>query len=176
MIDAKKGKEILRCRAKGMSLSQISVQVGMKKSTVQGWVKKFDVLGLTYQNVKNMNTLDFEVFLSKHNNNATALYEPDWEIFIAESLSADLSVQASYEKYQEEAHSEAVMSRAHFFRKYKVNKEKYKPQLEKINVHNNFGPADVAMIDYSGDGVKSHKKGIYDSEIYNSSSHLYGGT
>ena len=57
-----------------------------------------------------------------------------------------------------------------------MNKEKYKPQLEKINIHNNFGPADVAMIDYSGDGVKSHKKGIYDSEIYNSSSHLYGGT
>lgn len=155
MIDAKKGKEILRCRAKGMSLSQISVQVGMKKSTVQGWVKKFDALGLTYQDVKNMSILDFAVLLSKHNN-VTALYEPDWEIFVAENLSADLTIQASYEKYQEEAHGEAVMSRAHFFRKYKENKKKYEQQFQEICIHNKFRPAEVAMIDYSGDGVKYH--------------------
>ena len=155
MIDAKKGKDVLRCREKKMSLSQIAVREGLTKSTVQGWVKKFDALGLTYQKVKDMSIVEFEMLLRKSSNTST-LIEPDWEPFIEECLSADLTIQASYEKYQDENHGVAVMSRAHFFRKYNENKQKYAPQLEQISLHNKFGPAEVAMIDYSGDGVKYH--------------------
>ncbi len=155
MIDTKKVKEILRDLAKGMSLSQISVQVGMKKSTLQGWIKKFIALGLTYQMVKDLNDWDIHDLLFKHKS-ASALYEPEWEIFVAECLSAKLTTQASYEKYKEEARGLAAMSRSHFFRKYKENEEKYKPEHEEIHIHNSFGPAEVAMIDYSGDGVKYH--------------------
>lgn len=153
MIDGKIIKEILRERAKGSSLSQISARVKSKKSTVNGWLKKVERLNLTYEGIKTLSNDELEILIN--GSKVSSTMEPKWETFIPECSSLKLSVQECFEKYIKEiGDTEICISRSSFYRKYREHENKLKSQIEHLSWHNSFLPAEVAMIDYSGDGLK----------------------
>ena len=52
--------EALRLRTRGDSLSNISVRLGVSKSTLQGWFNRLDQAGLNYEKAKSMTPSQLE--------------------------------------------------------------------------------------------------------------------
>ena len=64
MYDLKTFREILRLRTKGDSLSKISAQLKVPRSTLRGWFKVCEQSGFTYEGLKGMT---LEAFLASVN-------------------------------------------------------------------------------------------------------------
>ena len=74
--------EALRLRTRGDSLSNISVRLGVSKSTLQGWFNRLDQADLNYEKAKSMTPSQLEDALALIRRPTSKDFPPDWHRFI----------------------------------------------------------------------------------------------
>lgn len=108
--------EALRLRTRGDSLSNISVRLGVSKSTLQGWFNRLDQAGLNYEKAKSMTPSQLEDALALIRRPTSKDFPPDWHRFIDLVARKARTVQECYDFYCSEAckHGVSAMGRSSF--------------------------------------------------------------
>lgn len=150
--------EVLRRCEIGDPVSKISVDLKTPKSTVRGWLKFAQQRGLTFKKVAGMTLKQFKEVRAKSSQPCTRMLQPDWDYVVAESRKPGITLQALYEDYCRTSPTDPHMKRSSFYLKYKQIKETVDVGVMRLCLHNSFRPAEVVMIDYSGDTLQGHDK------------------
>lgn len=161
--------EALRLRTRGDSLSNISVRLGVSKSTLQGWFNRLDQADLNYEKAKSMTPSQLEDALALIRRPTSKDFPPDWHRFIDLVARKARTVQECYDFYCSEAckHGVSAMGRSSFYEQFNRAQKELRGEERRLYLHNNFLPASVAMIDYSGDGVRYKKDGkVHTAQIF----------
>lgn len=83
--------------------------------------------------------------------------EPDWENVLIQSQQSGVTVQQLYEVYLQQEPNSPHMRRSSFYENLcRRIGQSVNPQTKRLCLHNQFRPSEVAMIDYSGDGLLGH--------------------
>ena len=150
--------EVLRRCEIGDPVSKISVDLKTPKSTVRDWLKFAQQYSLTFKKVAGMTLKQFKEIRAQSSQPCARMLQPDWDDVVAESRKPGRTLQSLYEDYCRTSPTEPHMKRSSFYLKYKQVKEAVDVSVMRLCLHNSFRPAEVVMIDYSGDTLQGHDK------------------
>ena len=169
MTDFKKVIEAVRLRTGNVPLSQISVRLGIGKSTVSDWLRKAEFLNLNYERIHKMPEFELAKRWSDKVWLDSGYFLPNWTEIVASITERSDTIQTAFEKYKASCpNKKTPQSRSSFYREAKKQLENAPSEVKEIHLHNSFAPGQVAMIDYSGDGItvtdekgREHKAQIF---------------
>ena len=154
MYDLKTFREILRLRTKGDSLSKISAQLKIPRSTLRGWIKVSEQSGFTYQELKGMTHEAFLASVNQIRQPTCRCFQPDWNTVLEDVSRNRRSLQLSFEDYLRSCpQGSRPMGRSAFYAHFRSLRDALPPEMHRPYLHNSFSAGSVAMIDYSGDGI-----------------------
>lgn len=143
--------EALKLGSRGVSKSQIAKQTGIPRSTLQGWLNKAQTIELTYLIAKEMSLMELDELMFSHSRITEKYYQPQWDAVHIEMGKPKMQLQKCFDAYLLSVpEGEKAMSRSAFYREYEIQSTKLNPQVQAIHVANSYEPAEIAMIDYSG--------------------------
>ena len=151
--------EVLRRHGIGDPVSKISVDLKTPESTIRDWLKFAQQHSLTFTKIAGMTLKQFKEIRAQSSQPCARMLQPDWDYIVAESRKPGVTLQSLYEAYFRTAPAEPHMKRSSFYLKYKQIKETVDVDVMRLCLHNSFRPAEVVMIDYSGDVLKGKDKG-----------------
>ena len=151
--------EVLRRHGIGDPVSKISVDLKTPESTIRDWLKFAQQHSLTFTKIAGMTLKQFKEVRAQSSQPCARMLQPDWDYIVAESRKPGVTLQSLYEAYFRTEPAEPHMKRSSFYLKYKQIKETVDVDVMRLCLHNSFRPAEVVMIDYSGDVLKGKDKG-----------------
>ena len=151
--------EVLRRHGIGDPVSKISVDLKTPESTIRDWLKFAQQHSLTFTKIAGMTLKQFKEIRAQSSQPCARMLQPDWDYIVAESRKPGETLQSLYEAYFRTEPTEPHMKRSSFYLKYKQIKETVDVDVMRLCLHNSFRPAEVVMIDYSGDVLKGKDKG-----------------
>lgn len=151
--------EVLRRHGIGDPVSKISVDLKTPESTIRDWLKFAQQHSLTFTKIAGMTLKQFKEIRAQSSQPCARMLQPDWDYIVAESRKPGVTLQSLYEAYFRTEPAEPHMKRSSFYLKYKQIKETVDVDVMRLCLHNSFRPAEVVMIDYSGDVLKGKDKG-----------------
>ena len=156
MVTLQKLTEALRRRGLGDSLSTISAVLKVPESTLRGWLRCAEQLGLDYSKARLLNDAEFKALRRKKADKN--IVQPDWaEVLLAVKRPGG-SIQAQYEVYCHQDVGKPHMKRSAFYTRFEFVEKSADVETKRLFLHNAFRPAAVAMIDYSGNGIEGIDK------------------
>lgn len=154
MYDLKTFREILRLRTKGDSLSKISAQLKVPRSTLRGWFKVCEQSGFTYEGLKGMTLEAFLASVNRLRQPSCRCFQPDWNDILEDVSRNRRSLQLCFEDYLRRCpKGSQPMGRSAFYLRFRSLRDALPPEMHRLYLHNSFAAGSVAMIDYSGDGI-----------------------
>ena len=154
MTDFKKINEAVRLRAGNVPLSQIAGRLGVGKSTVSDWLHKAKSLNLNYERLRKMSEFELSKLWSDKAWLDSGYFLPNWTEIVASITERSDTIQTAFEKYKASCPKEKTpQSRSSFYREAKKQLDNAPSEVKEVHLHNSFAPGQVAMIDYSGDGI-----------------------
>lgn len=146
-------REILRRKERGDSLSSISEDTNVAKSTIRDWLRKTQEHGITQHNIGDVTDEELNQALWSGKWSRESCLEPDYGDLLARTWSDNSSVRQAYLKYLASMPQGcSTVSLSTFYRNLKEHGSTMDPK--DVSIINDFKPAQACMIDYSGDGVK----------------------
>ena len=155
MYELKNFQELMRSRMKGYSLSKISAQLIVPRSTLRDWCKVIDQVGLTLEGLKTMTPDQFLASVKQIRRPTQKCFEPDWNRILEDVSKAKHSLQLCYEQYLQECPKGSQhLGRSAFYEYYRKLTSAQPPERRRLYLHNSVAAGSVAMIDYSGDDIE----------------------
>ena len=148
--------EVLRRSALGDSVSKISVALDIPESTLRDWLEFAKQNKLDYETLSSLTPRDFAELRAKNTRPTSRTVQPDWEDVLVQSQKPGVTVQQLYEAYLQQEPNSPHMRRSSFYENLRRIGKSASPQTKRLCLHNQFRPSEVAMIDYSGDGLIGH--------------------
>ena len=138
-------KEIARLHlSKQLRLRQIGRACNLSVSTVQGYVKKIEALGLDYASVEQLNDVELQALLSPAKTTKSSRPMPDMEYLNKELSNSKVTLNLLYEEYLEQ--HPTGYGKTQFYALYNAWAKKNKATLRLTHK-----PGEVMFIDFSGD-------------------------
>ena len=148
--------ELLRRSALGDPVSKISVALDIPESTLRDWLEFAKQNKLDYETLSSLTPRDFAELRAKNTRPTSRTVQPDWEDVLVQSQKPGVTVQQLYEAYLRQEPNSPHMRRSSFYENLRRIGKSASPQTKRLCLHNQFRPSEVAMIDYSGDGLIGH--------------------
>ena len=148
--------ELLRRSALGDPVSKISVALDIPESTLRDWLEFAKQNKLDYETLSSLTPRDFAELRAKNTRPTSRTVQPDWEDVLVQSQKPGVTVQQLYEAYLQQEPNSPHMRRSSFYENLRRIGKSASPQTKRLCLHNQFRPSEVAMIDYSGDGLIGH--------------------
>lgn len=143
--------ELLRRRELGDPLSKISVALQVPQSTLRDWLTFAANKNLTFESASKLTQQQFREL--RERKPAWKVFTPDWEELFIESKRPNVTVQQLYEEYLRTEPDKLHLGRSSFYAKFQSLSKNMDADVRRLCLHNSFRPSEVAMIDYSGDGL-----------------------
>lgn len=150
-------QEILRLTAGGASRQSVASQVGVAKSTVQSYLDRVKATGLTLEQAIALAPSSLLQQLGGNTFVRTGYLEPDFEnTYVRNNVPGKLkkTVKALWQSYVASAPEGSVtLGYKGFCKSYARFCEDLPASCREVQLINHWHFGDVAMIDYSGDGL-----------------------
>ena len=149
-------RRILRQRASGSSLSSIAAGLGIDKTTVMRILDKAKDAGIDLEKADGMTDLAITETLYPPHRLQQGYHEPDWEsVFLQHARkSQPVSLKLLWEEYFGSVPpGQKPLGYKAFCKLYKKMKETLPVPIRDLVLIHQWDPGEVAMIDYSGDGI-----------------------
>lgn len=145
----------LRRHFRGDATSHISVAADVPESTIRDWIKKADKAGITAEALRTTTNADIENILRPRCWLRDECWEGDYEQLMRQKVALNCSLQHCYDLYLASVpEGEKLVPRATFYRRMKQVRDNPSAALMQVTVLNEYLPGQIAMIDYSGDGLE----------------------
>ena len=151
-------RQILLLKDSGRSLRKIAHKTGLSKSHVQRLIDDAKAANISSATIATMTDEAVrEVFIPSRRG-VLNFVEPDWEFIYCEHSRPHRSVtlRVLWEDYVRDVESKGsgkALSYSSFCRAYDEFTKGLPPKLEELSMTFHWEPGEIAMIDYSGDGL-----------------------
>ena len=155
--------EILRQSAGGLSRQAVASQIGVAKSTVQQYLDRVTELGLTLQEAIGLSPIRLQELLGSNKGVRTGYLEPNFEsTYLLHHVHGKRrkSLKELWESYVSGAPEGAkTLGYKGFCKAYLRFCKDLPESCREISLTNQWAYGNVAMIDYSGDGLTYRPEG-----------------
>ena len=148
----------IKAREQGIPYSKIAQQLGVPASTIKDWIKRTQAMELNYASLKTLSADELNSLYAPRDN-ATFInkFNPTWEEFVVRESGTGGNTDSLYADYLKQCPpNQEAFSRSAFYRELGKMREVLGPKLKPITIANSLTPGQIAMIDYSGDGILIH--------------------
>ena len=156
-MEAYEIQEILRKATSGKSIRDIAKDFDVSKSTVQRCFDRINQYGLSVQQAIELKPTELATLLEIKNSVRTGIYEPDFEhIYCMSHIHGKKrqSLKQLWQQYRESApQGSKTLGYTGFWKAYKRFCEDLPISCLQVEITHQWAFGDVAMIDYSGDGL-----------------------